>query len=63
MNDTRRMTTTTLSSRFQIVIPKAVREKLHLVPKQRFQVVGKGKIIYLIPEVPLRALKGFIPLG
>jgi AbrB family looped-hinge helix DNA binding protein len=52
--------TTTLSSKFQIVIPKAVREKLHLAPKQRFQVVEKGKIITLIPEVPLKSLKGYL---
>ena len=51
---------TTLSTKFQIVIPKAVREKLHLAPKQRFQVVERGRVITLIPELPLRSLKGTI---
>ena len=52
------MATTTISPKFQIVIPKEVREKLHLSPKQRLQVVEKGGVITLVPEVPLKNLKG-----
>jgi AbrB family looped-hinge helix DNA binding protein len=52
------MATTTISPKFQIVIPKEVREKLHLYPQQRLQVVEKGGIITLVPEVPLKSLKG-----
>ena len=52
------MVMTTISSKFQIVIPKEVREKLHLSPKQRLHVVAKGGIITLVPEVPLKSLKG-----
>ena len=37
------MATTTISPKFQIVIPKDVREKLHLRPQQRLQVVEKGE--------------------
>jgi AbrB family looped-hinge helix DNA binding protein len=47
-----------LSSKFQIVIPKAVREKLKLSPRQRLHVVEKGGVITLVPEVSLRSLKG-----
>lgn len=36
------MATATISPKFQIVIPKEVREKLHLAPSQRLQVVEKG---------------------
>ena len=54
------MPTTTISSTFQIVIPKEVREKLRLSPRQRVQVLEKGGVITLVPEVPLRALKGFV---
>jgi AbrB family looped-hinge helix DNA binding protein len=50
------MAMTTISPKFQIVIPKEVREKLHLVPSQRLQIVEKGGVITLVPEVPL--LKG-----
>lgn len=54
------MPTTTISSKFQIVIPKEVREKLHLAPRQRFQVMEKGGVITLVAEVPLKSLKGFV---
>ena len=54
------MPTATVSSKFQIVIPKEVREKLHLMPQQRFQVIEKGGIITLVLEAPLKSLKGFI---
>ena len=53
------MPITTISSKYQIVIPKEVRKKLRLSPKQRFQVIEKGGIITLIPEVPLKSLRGF----
>jgi AbrB family looped-hinge helix DNA binding protein len=52
------MATTTISSKFQVVIPKEVREKLRLSPQQRLQVVEKGGVITLVPEVPLKSLKG-----
>ena len=54
------MATTTISTKFQIVIPKAVREKLHLTPQQRLQIVEKGGVITLVPEVPLKSLKGVL---
>ena len=52
------MATTTISPKFQIVIPKEVREKLHLRPRQHLHVVEKGGVITLVPEVPLKSLKG-----
>ena len=54
------MITVTISSKFQIVIPKAVREKLHLRPRQHLHVVEKGGVITLVPEVPLKSLKGMM---
>ena len=52
------MAMTKISPKFQIVIPKEVRDKLHLVPSQRLQIVEKGGVITLVPEVPLKSLKG-----
>ena len=52
------MATTTISPKFQIVIPKEVRDKLGLSPQQRLQVIEKGGVITLVPEVPLKSLKG-----
>jgi AbrB family looped-hinge helix DNA binding protein len=49
---------TAISTKFQIVIPKEVRDKLSLRPKQRLHVVEKLGVIILGPEVPLKSLKG-----
>ncbi len=54
------MASTTISPKFQIVIPKEVRDKLHLSPKQRLQVLEKGGVITLVPEVSLKSLKGVL---
>jgi AbrB family looped-hinge helix DNA binding protein len=52
------MATATISSKFQILIPRELREKLHVRPRQRLQIIVKGGIVTLVPEVPLRLLKG-----
>lgn len=54
------MATSSISSKFQIVIPKSVREKLRLHPGQRLQVIENSGYITLVPEVPLKSLKGFV---
>lgn len=54
------MATTTISPKFQVVIPKEVREKLHLKSGQKMTVVTKGGMVYLIPERPLSSFKGFL---
>ncbi|HXV68166.1 MAG TPA: AbrB/MazE/SpoVT family DNA-binding domain-containing protein [Nitrospira sp.] len=52
------MATVTISSKFQIMLPKQVREKLRLRPRQRLQIIEKGGTITLVPEVSLKSLKG-----
>lgn len=54
------MGTTTISPKYQIVIPKDVREKLHLKSGQKMTVVTKGGVVYLIPEKPVESFKGFL---
>jgi AbrB family looped-hinge helix DNA binding protein len=49
------METATLSSKFQLVIPRRTRERLGLRPGTRMTVLDKGGVIYLVPE---RAPKG-----
>lgn len=52
------MTYTSVSPKYQVVIPKEVRERLAIHPKQRLIVMAKGGIVHLIPERPLKELKG-----
>ncbi len=49
-----------ISPKFQVVIPREVREKLHLVPGQKMQVVAYGNRIELIPERDLTEMRGFL---
>ena len=43
----------TISSKYQIVIPKPVRERLNLKPKQKLTVIEKDKMLILIPPSSL----------
>jgi len=54
------MAITTISSKYQVVIPKDIREKLHLKSGQKMTVVVKGGVVYLIPEKPPESFKGFL---
>lgn len=54
------MATITISPKYQVVIPKDIREKLHLKSGQKMLVVTKGGIIYFIPEKPLETFRGFL---
>jgi AbrB family looped-hinge helix DNA binding protein len=54
------MTSTTLSPKFQIVIPKAVREALKLVPGRKFHVLHHNGRIELVPVRNARTMRGFL---
>ena len=49
-----------LSPKYQVVIPKTVRESLHLTPGQNMQVVQYEDRIEFIPEREVGELKGFL---
>jgi hypothetical protein len=51
-------TTTTLSSKFQISIPKAVREEQRWVAGQEFVFIPKGKGMLMMPVPELKQLRG-----
>ena len=53
------MSRTVVSTKFQVVIPKAIREETGLRMGQAFQVISKGGVITLVPDRPLAELKGF----
>jgi len=50
----------TVSSKYQIVIPLDVREKMNLKPGQKVFVVEKDGVAHLIPEKPMKDLRGFV---
>ncbi len=50
----------TVSPKFQVVIPKAVREPLGIRPGQRMQVVPYGDRIELVPVREIEEMRGFL---
>lgn len=52
------METVTLSSKYQLVVPRGARERLRLQPGMKLTVLDKGGILFLVPERPLRAYRG-----
>jgi len=49
-----------LSPKFQVVIPRDVREKLDLKPGQKIVVIEKGGVLHLIPQKPIKEMRGFV---
>lgn len=54
------MQVATLSSKYQLSIPKAIRDKLILEAGQKFSVIPKGKIIELVPIPSLESMRGVL---
>ncbi len=54
------MTTVTVSTKFQVVIPKDIRNKIELKPGQKFQVLNYGDRIEFVPIKNIKELKGFL---
>ncbi len=52
------MNTATLSTKFQISVPKAVREQLGLVPGQKLAFIQTGAGIRLVPQPAVADLVG-----
>ncbi|MCK9588715.1 MAG: AbrB/MazE/SpoVT family DNA-binding domain-containing protein [Terrimicrobiaceae bacterium] len=54
------MTAATVSSKYQIVIPKEAREKLHIVPGTRLQITQEGDSLRLAKEPTLEEIRGLL---
>ena len=54
------MATVTVSPKFQIVIPKEVRDRLVMAPGDKVEVIELEGRIELMPVRPAKALKGFL---
>lgn len=59
MIDRGNMETVTISPKFQVVIPRAIREELKLKPGQRVTAIRIGDRIELVPWRPMRTMRGF----
>jgi AbrB family looped-hinge helix DNA binding protein len=54
------MTTVTISPKFQVVIPKRIRERLDLRPGQQVQVVEYGDRVEFMPVRSIASMRGFL---
>lgn len=54
------MKTVTVSPKYQIVIPKVIREAMHLRPGQKMKIIEYEGRIELIPDRDISELKGFL---
>jgi AbrB family looped-hinge helix DNA binding protein len=49
-----------ISPKYQVVIPKAIREELELRPGQVVQVIAHGDRIEMVPVRAMRDMRGFL---
>lgn len=54
------MNAVTVSPKYQVVIPKAVRERTGIKPGEKLQVLGFDDRIELIRIRPMRSMRGFL---
>jgi AbrB family looped-hinge helix DNA binding protein len=54
------METITISPKFQVVIPKSIRDLLRLKPGQKVQAIAYDNRIELIPVRRAKELRGFV---
>lgn len=52
------METTTVSPKYQVVIPRKIRETLNIQPGQRMQVLVLGNTVQLVPIRPMSEYRG-----
>jgi len=54
------MTTVTISPKYQVVIPKSIRESLGLRPGQKVQAIEYNGRVELVPVRPVQEMRGFL---
>ena len=54
------MAKATISSKYQLVIPKEIRQEVHIESGQVIQVLAKRGVITLVPDRPLAELRGML---
>jgi AbrB family looped-hinge helix DNA binding protein len=58
--DENTMSIVTVSPKFQVVIPRAIREAMGLEPGQKVQALQYLNRIEFIPVRPMRSMRGFL---
>ena len=48
------------SPKYQVVIPRKVRESMKLIPGQKMQVIVYGDRLELVPQKNISAMRGFL---
>jgi AbrB family looped-hinge helix DNA binding protein len=54
------MARATVSPKFQIVIPKEIRERLDLKPGQQVALIDRDGYVALVPQRPISELRGIL---
>lgn len=54
------MEAVTVSPKYQVVIPRAVRERAHIRAGERLQIISFDDRIELVPIRPMRSMRGFL---
>lgn len=54
------MTEVTVSPKYQIVIPKEIRESMGIVSGQKVQIISYQGRIEVIPLKPMKEMRGFL---
>ena len=54
------MDAVTVSPKYQVVIPKAVRERTHIKPGEKLQVLSFDDRIELVRTHKMRTMRGFL---
>ena len=49
-----------VSPKYQVVIPRPVRDQMHIQPGEKFQVISFDNRIELIRTRPIRKMRGFL---
>jgi len=54
------MNIATISEKFQICIPKKIRDQLDIEPGQQFIFIAKGNCLELVPKRTMKDLRGIL---
>ncbi|MDW8212421.1 MAG: AbrB/MazE/SpoVT family DNA-binding domain-containing protein [Roseiflexaceae bacterium] len=54
------MDTATISSKYQVVIPRAIREKWNVKPGQKVRFIVYGNRLEIVPVRDLKTARGFL---